>query len=287
MKAPPIEYIAPASLADALRALADNDNARVLAGGQSLVAMLNMRFAFPDCLVDLNRLPELDYIREEAGVIRIGAMTRQRTVEFSPLVEARLPILREAILCVGHRQTRNRGTVGGSLCQLDPSAEIPTIATAMDAVVHVASHRGRRDIAMADFPAGYMSPSLASDELVEAVSLTPWGAGHGGCFVEHARRHGDFAVASVAVLLQFDSARIVSRVSVTLGGVGAAPLRVPVAESLLMGTRAEARDLEAASARCAEVEASGDTYAPAWYRQRLARVLALRALHTAVERARR
>lgn len=287
MKCPPIDYLAPASLDDALRALADHDNARVLAGGQSLVAMLNMRFAFPDCLIDLNRIDGLAYIREDAGVIRIGAMTRQRTVEFSPLVRERLPILHEAILCVGHRQTRNRGTVGGSLCQLDPSAEIPTIAMAMDATVHVASQRGRRDIAMADFPAGYMSPALEPDELVEAVSLRPWPHGHGACFVEHARRHGDFAVASVAILLHFTSDGVVDRASVTLGGVGAAPIRVPAAEALLRGTRATDADLDAASTACGQVEASGDTYAPSWYRQRLARVLARRALHTARGRAKR
>jgi len=287
MKAPPLDYVAPASLADALRALAENDNARVLAGGQSLVAMLNMRFAFPDCLVDLNRVEGLDYIREDDGVVRIGAMTRQRSVEYSPLVQQRLPILHEAILCVGHRQTRNRGTVGGSLCQLDPSAEIPTIAMAMDAVVHVASQRGRRDIAMADFPAGYMSPALEPDELVEAVSVTPWAPGHGACFIEYARRHGDFAIASVAILLQFGSDDVINRASVTLGGVGAAPLRVAAAEGVLQGSRATDRDLEAASTHCGQVEASGDTYAPAWYRQRLARVLSLRAMQTAVKRARR
>ncbi len=287
MKAPPLDYIAPASLDDALCALANNDDARVLAGGQSLVAMLNMRFAFPRCLVDLNRVAGLDYLRDDAGACRIGAMTRQRTVEYSPVVQQRLPILHEAIRCVGHRQTRNRGTVGGSLCQLDPSAEIPTIAMAMDAVVHVASLRGRRDIAMAEFPAGYMSPALEPDELVEAVSLLPWDAGHGWCFVEYARRHGDFAIVSVAILLQFGSDGAIGRASVTLGGVGAAPLRVPAAEGALLGTRATDQDLERASTRCAEVEATGDTYAPAWYRQRLARVLALRAMRTAVERAQR
>lgn len=287
MKAPPIAYVAPTTLEEALRVLAETDNARVLAGGQSLVAMLNMRFAFPDCLVDLNRVQGLDILREEGGAVRIGAMTRQRAVEFSPLVQARLPILREAVLCVGHRQTRNRGTVGGSLCQLDPSAEIPTIAMALDATVHVVGRHGRRDIAMASFPAGYMSPAIEADEIVEAVSMTPWSDHHGWCFVEHARRHGDFAVASVAALIEFGTDALVERVSITLGGIGAAPLRVPAAEAALLGTRASDEDLAAASARCGEVEASGDTYAPAWYRQQLARVLSQRALARAIERARR
>ncbi|CFE02882.1 molybdopterin dehydrogenase [Bordetella pertussis] len=178
MKAPALQYHAPASLPQALQLLSEHDNARVLAGGQSLVAMLNMRFAFPDCLIDINRVPELAYIRHEQGAVCIGAMTRQREIEFSPLVAQHLPLWREAALQVGHRQTRNRGTVGGSLCQLDPSAEIPTVALAMDATLSVASVRGTRTLAMADFPAGYMTPALEPDEMLVGLAVTPWPAGH-------------------------------------------------------------------------------------------------------------
>src|SRR5690606_29853548 len=174
MKAPAVEYIAPHSLDEALNHLHHIDNARVLAGGQSLLAMLNMRFAFPDCLIDINRIPELSLIEEQSGAIYFGAMTRQREVEFSDLVHTRLPLLKEAILNVGHRQTRNRGTVGGSLCQLDPSAEIPTIAMAMDAVLTVASTRGERTLSMADFPAAYMTPNMQADELLIRVQVQPW-----------------------------------------------------------------------------------------------------------------
>lgn len=173
MKAPALQYHAPASLPQALQLLSEHDNARVLAGGQSLVAMLNMRFAFPDCLIDINRVPELAYIRHEQGAVCIGAMTRQREIEFSPLVAQHLPLWREAALQVGHRQTRNRGTVGGSLCQLDPSAEIPTVALAMDATLSVASVRGTRTLAMADFPAGYMTPALEPDEMLVGLAVTP------------------------------------------------------------------------------------------------------------------
>ncbi len=287
MKAPAFSHVAPRSLDEALRLLHDSDNARVLAGGQSLVAMLNMRFAMPDLLVDIGRIPELAHIREEGEAIAIGAMTRQREVEFSPLVAERLPLLKEAILHVGHRQTRNRGTVGGSLCQLDPSAEIPTVAMALDATLVAASVRGRREIRMADFPAGYMTPSLEADEMLLGLRLSPWTAGHGWAFEEYARRHGDFAIASSAVLLQLDAQGVVSRVSVTLGGVGAAPLRVPQAEAALLGTRAADADIEAAAACCAAVEASSDSYVPAWYRQHLARVLTRRTLAKALARVAR
>lgn len=287
MKAPPFDYVRPRSLDEALRLLGASENARVLAGGQSLVAMLNMRFAFPDRLIDLNHVPGLAGIDADATRVRFGAMTRQRAVEFSSVVAERLPILREAVLCVGHRQTRNRGTVGGSLCQLDPSAEIPTIAMAMDATVHVARARGRREVPMSEFGAGYMSPALESDELLEAVSVCPWAPGHGFGFVEEARRHGDFAMASVAVLLQFGADGLIARASVTLGGVAALPLRVPRAEQALLGTRATDADLRQASTLCGEVQASSDSYVPGWYRQQLARVLSGRALRLAVERAQR
>jgi len=287
MKAPIVEYVRPTTVDEALRYLSEIDNARVLAGGQSLVAMLNMRFAFPDCLVDINRIPELAYIRDAGTAIEFGAATRQRDVEFSDLIANRLPLLREAILNVGHRQTRNRGTVGGSLCQLDPSAEIPTIATAMEATITLGSARGKRDISMADFPAGYMTPAMEPDEMLLQVAIEPWDASHGYGFQEFSRRHGDFAITSCAILLQFGDDGLISRVSVTLGGVASAPVRMSRVEQALMQTRATPEDLDHAAALCGEIEASSDSYVPGWYRQRLARVLSRRVLQIAVERAER
>jgi carbon-monoxide dehydrogenase medium subunit len=287
MKAPAFDYVAPTALDEALRVLSEVENARVLAGGQSLVAMLNMRFVFPDCLVDINRIPELAFIRDADDLIELGAMTRQCDVEFSPVVERRLPILREAILHVGHRQTRNRGTVGGSLCQLDPAAEIPTIAMAMDCVITAASVRGRRQIPMADFPAGYMTPSLEADEMLVGLSIRPWAHGHGYAFQEYARRHGDFAIASTAVLIEFDAQGIVSRASVTLGGVSSMPVKVPAAEQILVGSRASRTEIEAAASACGDIEATSDSYVPGWYRQQLARTLCRRTLDQAISRAER
>ncbi|MEI7784293.1 MAG: xanthine dehydrogenase family protein subunit M [Betaproteobacteria bacterium] len=287
MKAPSFQYVLPQTLDEALAALHEIEGARILAGGQSLLAMLNLRFAFPEVLVDIGRLPELAHISERGDAIEIGTATRQRDIEFSELIARRLPLLGEAIGHVGHRQTRNRGTVGGSLCQLDPSAEIPTVAMAMDATLTVASVRGRREIPMNDFPAGYMTPSLEPDEMLLSVSLRPWASGHGHAFEEYARRHGDFAIVSAAVLISLDAQGVVDRVSITLGGVSVMPVRVKAAEQLLLGSRAQAADLAAAAACCKAVEATSDSHVQGWYRQHLAQVLCGRALKRALERVER
>ena len=287
MKAPSFQYVLPQTLEEALRAVHEIEGARILAGGQSLLAMLNMRFALPEVLVDIGRLRELSHIVDRGEFIEIGAATRQREVEFSELIAQRLPVLREAILQVGHRQTRNRGTVGGSLCQLDPSAEIPTIAMAMDATLTAASVRGRREIRMADFPAGYMTPSLQPDEMLVAVQIRPWARGHGYAFEEYARRHGDFAIVAAAVLISLDAQGVVDRVSVTLGGISAMPVRVSEAERVLLGSRAQAAALAAAAACCKAVPASTDSHVSGWYRQHLAQVLCARALKRALARVER
>lgn len=285
MKPPVFAYHSPATLAEALALLAQKDNARVLAGGQSLMPMLNLRIAFPDDLVDLGRIGELSFIKEEGGAIAFGAMTRQRDIEFSPLVTERLPLMAEAIRWVGHRQTRNRGTIGGSLCHLDPSAELPAVAMAMDATLRIASANGTRDMPMSEFPAGFMTTVLAPDEILAEIRITPWPKGHGWAFTEFARRHGDFAVVSVAVLLAIEANGRIGRASVTLGGVGMAPVRMPAAEQLLTGAACEPATFERAAAACGSIDALGDIHAPAWYRQKLARTLSARAFALAVERA--
>ena len=293
MKAAPFRYHAPRTLDEALGLLAGSPNARVLAGGQSLMPMLNMRLAAPDDLIDLNEIEGLAYIREESGEengeegdeIAIGAMTRQRELEFSPLVAARLPLMAEAIRHVGHRQTRNRGTIGGSLCQLDPSAELPTVAQAHDAVIVARSRRGERRIPIAAFPAGYMTPSLAPDEVLVELRFTPWCGPHGAAFIEYARRHGDFAVVSAAAMLALAADGSIARLSLTLGGVGAAPLRLVEIERALLGTRPSAAAFATACAPAGAIDALGDPHYPKWYRQRLAVALSKRALGVALERA--
>src|SRR5947199_5163649 len=171
MKPPPFSYHDPRSISDAIALLGRLENAKLLAGGQSLMPMLNMRFVLPDHIIDLNRVEGLSFIREHNGALEIGAMTRQRELEFSDLVRQRCPLMHEAILQIGHRQTRNRGTVGGSLCQLDPSAELVAVAAAMDAVVTAQGPNGARQIPFAQFPAGLMTPALREGELLTSVRL--------------------------------------------------------------------------------------------------------------------
>jgi carbon-monoxide dehydrogenase medium subunit len=281
MKPPPFRYHDPRSVSDAVGLLSRLENPKLLAGGQSLMPMLNMRYVLPDNVIDLNKIEALAYLREENGALVSGAMTRQRDLEFSNAVAKRFPLIREAILNVGHRQTRNRGTVGGSLCHLDPSAEIPTVALALDAVVTVAGPKGNREIAMADFPTAYMTPAIEPDELVIGVRFPSWSAGHGYGFVEFARRHGDFAIASAAVLLEEDANGKITRASLTLGGVAVVPQRMRNVEKALVGQIASEDVFRAACEECRKVEAIEDVHAPASYRQHLAAVLSRRALMAA------
>ena len=285
MKPPPFSYHDPRTAADVVSLLGSLANAKLLAGGQTLMPMLNMRFVQPDHIVDLNRVDELSYIREREDTIEIGAMTRQRDIEFSDLVRRRCPLIYEAIRQVGHRQTRNRGTLGGSLCHLDPSAELVSCAAALDAKVAVAGRDGARSIEFSAFPLAYLTPALEPDELLTGVAFPCWPAGHGYAFLEFARRHGDFAIVSAAALLEEDRNGKVTRASLTLGGMGPAPIR---------GERGRAgagrRDDRGKARRrnlrdsMRHIEAIDDIHTPASYRQQLATVLGRRALIKAHER---
>jgi aerobic carbon-monoxide dehydrogenase medium subunit len=285
MKPPPFTYHDPRSVEDAVSLLAEKDNAKLLAGGQSLMPMLNFRFVLPDDLIDLNLIDGLAGIREDGDALVFGGMTRQRDIEYSDLVAKRIPLMKEAILNVGHRQTRNRGTYGGSMSHLDPSAELPTVSMAQDAIVTVQKKGGKRDIAMADFPMGYMMPSFYLDEMVTDIRVPLWPEGHGYAFVEFARRHGDFAITSSAVLLDVDSGGKITRASVTVGGVGPSPLRVAAVETGLVGETGSVELFTEIAEKCREIDAMEDVYAPAWYRQHLAAVLTRRALGKAYSRA--
>ena len=285
MKPPAFHYHDPRALADVFELLATRENAKLLAGGQSLMPMLSMRFVFPDHLIDLNRVAELSYIRDTGAGIEIGAMTRQRELELYPLVQERCPLMIEALRQVGHRQTRNRGTLGGSLCHLDPAAELPTVAAAYEATLHIRSRRGERSVKMADFPAAYMTPAIEMDEMVTAVELEPWPKAHGYAFTEFARRHGDFAVAAVAVLLELARDGTVRRASVVLGGLAAGPLRCEAVEQVVIGSRGDASVFREAAQRCREIDAMEDVHASSAYRRHLAEVLTERALTTAFARA--
>ena len=287
MKPAPFTYHNPRTVSEAVALLGRLDNAKALAGGQSLMPMLNMRYAMPDNVVDLNDVEGLAGIEVRGNALHIGAMTRQRDIEISPVVKSHCPLLAEALGNVGHRQTRNRGTLGGSLCHLDPAAELPAVAMAMDAKILVEGKQGRRELAMAEFPVTFMTPAIEPDEIVTGVLLPLWPKGHGYAFVEFARRHGDFAVVGVAALLLVDAGGRISRASVTLCGVGAAPVRLAAAEKSLVGAAPGPDAFSAAAAHAAAIDAMEDVHASKTYRQHLAVTLTERALASALDRATR
>ena len=281
MKPPPFRYHDPKTVSEAVGLLDSLENAKLLAGGQSLMPMLNFRFVLPDHIIDLNRVDGLAYIRGAQGALEIGAMTRQRDLEFSEAVRARWPIMHEALLQVGHRQTRNRGTIGGSLCHLDPAAELVSLAMGYDATVMVAGPKGEREMPFAGFPVAYMTPAIEANELVVGVRFPQWAPKHGYAFVEFSRRHGDFAITSAAVLLEGDASGKITRASVTIGGMGTAPERAREVEQAIVGPVPAGTRFREACESCRKLEAIDDVHAPASYRQHLAAVLSRRALEKA------
>src|ERR671922_1988978 len=226
MKPAPFSLFRPKSLNEALNLLRSHgDEAKVLAGGQSLVPLMNFRLAQPRWLVDLNAVEGLSEIKIEDRTLTLGTMVRQRDVEQSLAIAERLPILREAIEQVGYPAIRNRGTVGGSLVHADPAAELPLLSVALDAIFQLQSLRGKRSVAARDFYQGYLVTDIAADELLIEISVPLPPPGAGWCFTEVARRHGDFAIVATAILLGLDRDRRVNFARVALGGVGPAPTR--------------------------------------------------------------
>jgi carbon-monoxide dehydrogenase medium subunit len=285
MKPPPFTYHDPATIDEASDLIGRLDNAMPLAGGQSLMPMLNFRVVAPDHLIDLNRVAGLSYIEIKDGSGRFGAMTRQRDIEFSSEVAKTFPVLHDALKHVGHRQTRNRGTIGGSLCHLDPSAELVNMAALHDGVLEAASRRGRREIKIADWVRGIMTNALEPDELLTGILLKTWPAGHGYAFEEFARRHGDFAITAVSCLLTLERNGTICRAALCVSGLGPAPVRVVEVERLLVGAKPGHEAFRAAAIAAEALDAMSDAYVTAAYRKHLARVLTYRALQRAVARA--
>ena len=285
MKPAPFTYHDPRTIAEACELLAARDNARVLAGGQSLMPMMNFRVAMPDHLIDLNRIDELAGIRLEGGGLHIGAMTRQRELEYSDTVERHCPILREALAHVGHRQTRNRGTFGGSLCHLDPSAELANVTALLGGTLRSVSKRGRRDLPFSEFAHGYMTTSLSPDELLAVVVLPLPASERGHAFVEFARRHGDFAIVACSALIGLDRSGRIADAAIALSGLAHAPVRPAAIERGLRGEKPDAPAFRAAAAEAGKLDAMSDAYTTSAYRSHLARVLTYRALEQAATRA--
>jgi carbon-monoxide dehydrogenase medium subunit len=288
MKPPRFDYHAPTSIDQAVELLARyGGDAKVLAGGQSLMPMLNFRLARPAALVDVNRIPALAYVREDDdGTVAFGAMTRQRTIEFSPVVAQRLPLLREATRWVGHLPIRSRGTIGGSIAHADPSAEYPAVLTALDGEVVAQGPRGRRTLKPRELFESYLTTRLAPDELLVEVRLPATPAGAGWAFEEFARRHGDFAIVGIAAIVVREGERCAAA-RLASAGAGPVPVRLRAAEEILERDGLGDAAVEAAAARAAElVDPDADVHASAEYRRHLTRVLTARAIRKSVERSR-
>jgi CO/xanthine dehydrogenase FAD-binding subunit len=259
----------------------------VLAGGQSLVPLLNFRLVRPSYLVDLNEIPGLAYIRQHDGRVAIGALTRQRAVETSALVRARVPLMADAMPQIGHTQIRNRGTVGGSLAHADPAAELPAVVAALDGELVVRSARGERVLRPEAFFVAYLTTALDPSELLVEVRVPVAPPRTGTAFLEVSRRHGDFALVGVAASVTLDDGGACLRCAIALTGVGPTPVVTREAARQLVGNKPTPDVLEEIGRLAAAgLEPDGDLHASSQYRQHVAGVLTRRALARAVERAR-
>jgi CO/xanthine dehydrogenase FAD-binding subunit len=281
MKPAPFDYVRPDTLAEACALLAGDEDARLIAGGQTLVPMLAMRLARPARLIDILRLPELAGIREERGALVVGATTRQAHAERDPVIRASVPMLARVLPWVGHPPTRNRGTVGGSIANADPSAEIPLVAVTLRADIMVATTDGATSMPADDFFIGPMLTAIGQGECVSAIRFPVWPQPRIGVgFFEISARRSDFAFVAAAAQVALDEEGRCLDAALGVGGVGDRPLRLDV--SPLVGTELDAASLaEAVNAASDNLEAMSDLHASAAYRRRVARVLCIRALEQA------
>ena len=282
MKAPPFRYHRPSTVAEAVELLATLDNARVIAGGQSLMPMMNFRLVTPDHLIDLGGIEELVGVTEGQDTLSIGAMTTQRTLERLEIVARQCPLITAALRHVGHQQTRNRGTIGGSLCHLDPGAELPVAAAALNAVLIAVGRSGERRIPFVEFSIGLLSNALSPGELLARIELPKGSPRTGVAFVEFNRRPADFAVVSVAASLALDAVGRIAQAAIAVGGSFEAPVRLAAFETASVGRRPGPALFDAAARDAEAIECVGDDVYPAEYRRELAGVLVRRALDSAL-----
>ena len=288
MKPAPFDYFSPATIEEALALLDEHGaDAKPLAGGQSLIPAMNFRLARPAVLVDLNRIAELTYVRAAPGGVAIGAMTRQRAVERSDDVARAAPLLAEAMPSIAHPQIRNRGTMGGSIAHADPSAELPAVMLALDAQFRAQSATGERSIAAGEFFKGMLETALAPGELLVEIAVPPLPASSGTAFLEMARRHGDYALVGVAVVVTLDPRGRCIEAKLSLLSVGDGPVLATEAGKVLAGQSPSEELLRAAgdAAATRDVDPPSDIHASAAYRRQLVAVLTRRALARAFERA--
>ena len=287
MKMPPFCYHRPTTVEEAIELLADHgSDAKVLAGGQSLVPLLALRLSRPEHLVDIGRLGGLDTLEDGAGGFTIGAAVRHAEVELSPVTAGANPLVAAAMPHIGHRAIRNRGTVCGSLAHADPAAELPAVCLATDAELVARSKDGERRIPAADFFLGYLTSALDEAEMLTAVHFPKWPERTGGSVQEISRRNGDFALIGLAALVGLDGDGRVDRAALSFFGAGSTPVRVTEAEQALIGERPEAGAIaEAAEVVKKSIDPPGDNHATAAYRAHVAGVLTRRCLAEAGARA--
>jgi aerobic carbon-monoxide dehydrogenase medium subunit len=284
----PFAYHAPETLEEALALLVRLPDAKILAGGQSLIPLMNLGLARPGTLVDVNGLPGLDSVTEEDGRLRIGALVRHHVLETSPVIHRRCPLLTEAASLIGNVRVRHRGTLGGSLAHADPAAELPLVAVALGATLEVRRADSVREVDAETFLRGYLLTDLGPGELVTHVRVPAVGRATGYGLAELVRRAGDFAIVAACAVVDVDGAGRCGRVSLVLGGVGPQPVRMRRAEALLVGeVLTDRRIADAADAVPDEVSPESDIHASAAYRRAMARVMASRALMMARTRAAR
>lgn len=286
MKPAAFDYFRPDTIEEAVGLLSRYDGeAKVLAGGQSLVPLMNFRLAQPTCLIDVSRIDDLCYISESNGSLAIGSMVRQSAVEDSDLVRRKCPLLAEATEWIGHKTTRNRGTIGGSLVHADPSAEYPAVAVALDGELKVRGPEGERVIQAQDFFITVCTTALAPDEIVTEVRLPVMQTGSGWAFVELNRRHGDYAIVGAAAALSLDGHGLCSDVRIALVGVGETPVRCQAAEAALKRNTPTRESIKEVSDLCAaSVEPRDDLHASAAYKRAMVGVFVETALRTALSR---
>lgn len=287
MKPPALQLEMPATLAEALALLEEHgEEAKVIAGGQSLVPMLNLRLARPSLLVDINRIPGLAYITRDADGGRIGALTRHVEVERSPVAGRHWPLLVEGIRHVAHPQIRNRGTIGGSLSHADPAAELPTLVAALDAVFVVVSRAGQRLVPWDEFFAGPYESTLEPSELLTEVRIPTLARGTGSAFTEYARRSGDYGIGGAAAVVRLDEHQRVVDARLSLLGVPGSPVRAGRAEEVLRGSEfSDATVRLAVEAAVADVDPSDGVHGSGRYRRHVIANQVDKALRMAAARA--
>ena len=283
MKPARFRYLRAESVDDALQALANNPDAQILAGGQSLIAMMNLRLVKPACLIDINRISKLGHIREDGDGIAIGALARHNDVKHSPLVQARCPLLAEAYESIAHHTVRNRGTLGGNLCHADPSSETPAVMVATGATLVLRSVSGSREVEAEDFFLGTYETARRQDEMLVEIRI-PGRSADGWAFDEISNRHGDFAIAVIATTLRLANGRC-EAARVVASGVGEHAARLAQAEAALIGSEIDDARLDAAAAAAAgAVDPHSDSHADAAYRRDAIAALTRRTVRRAAER---